>query len=86
MAYVPARMYVSNGFTPAAWMRTTACPGPAFGVGNSSSFMTSGAPNSCTTMAFISLFSLAREISCGLGSKGEFWRLTADNVNERRLK
>src|ERR1700680_1670089 len=34
-------------------MRTTACPAPAFGVGISSSFMTSGAPNSCTTIAFI---------------------------------
>src|SRR6202162_3190242 len=62
MAYVPARMYVSNGFTPAAWIRTTACPGPAFGVGNSSSFITSGAPNSCTTIAFI-FVSLAWEIA-----------------------
>src|SRR5271167_2633066 len=64
-------------------MRTTACPAPAFGVGNSSSFMTSGAPNSCTTMAFIVLISLAWNLWLRTYGEREFWRLAETKSNER---
>src|SRR5262249_30307987 len=37
-------------------MRTSTCPAAGFGVGTSSSFRTSGPPNSRTKMAFMQLF------------------------------
>src|SRR2546426_12788898 len=46
-------MYASTGFTPAARIRTSTSPAPGFGSGTSSSFNTSGPPNSRTTIAFI---------------------------------
>src|SRR5208282_4052455 len=46
-------MYVSYGLTPAPWMRSRTCPAAGLGVGISSSFRTSGPPNSWTRIAFI---------------------------------
>ena len=46
-----ANIGVRTGFTPTARMRTSTCEGPGAGVGTFSSFITSGLPNSRTTMA-----------------------------------
>src|SRR5712691_7552597 len=47
--------YVSTGFTPAAWLRTSTCPCPGCGAGISSSFSTFGPPYSDTRIAFIAV-------------------------------
>ena len=59
--YMPDRMYASTGFTPAARTRTTTCPGPAFGSGTSSTFITFGSPNSFTRIAFMLALSFVED-------------------------
>src|SRR5918996_3952720 len=51
MTCAPVRMYVSTGFTPAAWARIVTCPDCGNGSGTFSSFITSGGPNSRTRIA-----------------------------------
>src|SRR5262249_22906829 len=47
------RRYVSTGFTPTAWLRTSTWVAPGSGVGASSLLRTDGPPYSETRMDFI---------------------------------
>src|SRR6185503_8440851 len=51
--YVPARMYASTGLTPIARIATSTSDGSGLGSGSSWSRITSGGPNSRTTIAVI---------------------------------
>src|SRR6185503_2413900 len=51
--YVPARTYPSTGLTPIARIATSTSDGAGLGSGSSSSRITSGGPNSRTTIAVI---------------------------------
>ncbi len=52
--YLPPISSASTKFTPAAWMRTSTCPGPGWGSGNSLRTRAEGGPYSLQTMARMS--------------------------------
>ena len=62
--YVPARMYVSTGFTPMAWMRTTTWPAAGLQIGHFFELQYFGPAEFLTRIAFMAAPLPARESNC----------------------